>query len=94
MASPVPGVDPYLEQGTFWPEFHGRLIVAIADALAPSLLPRYYIAVETRTYRDSADKELLGGFPMRWYCPLQGHLPRLNQRLLALGWPLRCGPSR
>jgi len=63
MASPFPGMDPYLEQATFWPEFHSRLIVAIADALAPSLLPRYYIAVETRTYRDSADEELLVGIP-------------------------------
>jgi hypothetical protein len=61
MASPFPGMDPYLEQARFWPEFHSRLIVAIADALAPSLLPRYYIAVETRTYRDSGDEELLVG---------------------------------
>jgi hypothetical protein len=63
MASPFPGMDPYLEQAVFWPEFHSRLIVAIADALAPSLLPKYYVAVETRTYRDSADGELLVGIP-------------------------------
>lgn len=63
MASPFPGMDPYLEQTIFWPEFHSRLIVAIADALAPSLLPQYYVAVETRTYLDSSNEELLVGIP-------------------------------
>jgi hypothetical protein len=37
MPSPFPGMDPYLEQPTFWSAFHSRLIVAIADALAPQL---------------------------------------------------------
>ena len=63
MASPFPGMDPYLEQATFWSEFHSRLIVAIADVLAPSLLPNYYVAVETRTYLDSTSEELLIGIP-------------------------------
>ncbi|MFM7448126.1 MAG: DUF4058 family protein [Leptolyngbyaceae cyanobacterium] len=61
MPSPFPGMDPYLEQPIFWSEFHSRLIVAIADALAPSLLPRYYVGVETRTYWDSTDETLLVG---------------------------------
>ncbi len=63
MASPFPGMDPYLEQAIFLPEFHSRLIVAIADALAPSLLPQYYVAVETCTYTDSPHGELLVGIP-------------------------------
>jgi len=63
MTSPFPGMDPYLEQAIFWSEFHSRLIVAIADALAPSLLPQYYVAVETRTYMDSSNEELLVGIP-------------------------------
>jgi hypothetical protein len=56
-------MDPYLEQAIFWSEFHSRLIVAIADALAPSLLPQYYVAVETRTYMDGTNEELLVGIP-------------------------------
>lgn len=56
-------MDPYLEQPTFWAAFHSRLIVAIADALAPQLRPRYYIEVETRTYTDTPDGELLVGIP-------------------------------
>lgn len=54
-------MDPYLEQPNFWSEFHSRLIVAIADTLAPSLLPRYYVGVETRTYLDGTDEDLLVG---------------------------------
>jgi hypothetical protein len=63
MASPFPGMNPYLEQPIFWQEFHSRLIVALADALAPKLLPKYYIGVETRTYLDSSDEDLLVGIP-------------------------------
>jgi hypothetical protein len=63
MPSPFLGMDPYLEQPVFWSEFHNRLIVAIADAIVPSLLPRYYVGVETRTYRDYGDSELLIGIP-------------------------------
>jgi hypothetical protein len=59
MPSPFPGMNPYLEQPIFWSEFHSRLIVAMADALAPKLLPKYYIGVETRTYLGFADEELL-----------------------------------
>ena len=64
MPSPFPGMNPYLEQPVFWSEFHNRLIVAISDALTPELRPKYYVAVETRTYLDDeADEELLVGVP-------------------------------
>jgi hypothetical protein len=63
MPSPFPGMDPYLEQPMFWSEFHNRLIMAISDTLAPVLRPKYYIAVETRTYMDDEDEELLIGIP-------------------------------
>ncbi|RUT00176.1 hypothetical protein DSM106972_076240 [Dulcicalothrix desertica PCC 7102] len=51
MPSPFPGMDPYLEQPTFWSSFHSRLIVAIADAIEPQLSSEYYVEVETRTYQ-------------------------------------------
>ncbi len=63
MASPFPGMDPYLEQPAFWSSFHSRLIVAIADAIAPDLRPHYYVEVETRSYMDTPDGELLIGIP-------------------------------
>lgn len=59
MRSPFPGMNPYLEQPIFWSEFHSRLIVAIADALAPKLLPKYYIGVETRTYLEQVKERYL-----------------------------------
>ena len=49
MPTPFPGMDPYLEHHALWPNVHSRLIVALADDLAPRLRPRYYIAVEERT---------------------------------------------
>lgn len=55
MPSPFPDMDPYLEQPTFWSSFHSRLIVALADVLAPQLRPNYYVEVETRVYTDTAD---------------------------------------
>ncbi|MDB9529476.1 DUF4058 family protein [Oscillatoria sp. CS-180] len=63
MPSPFPGMDPFLEQPAFWSSFHSRLVVAIADALAPNLRPRYYVEVETRTYWDTPDGELFVGIP-------------------------------
>jgi hypothetical protein len=63
MPSPFPGMNPYLELPALWHEFHNRLIVAISDTLTPHLQPRYYVAVETRTYMDDDNPELLVGIP-------------------------------
>jgi hypothetical protein len=56
-------MNPYLESSTFWSAFHSRLIVAIADILAPLLLPKYYVEIETRTYLSTPDDSLLVGIP-------------------------------
>lgn len=50
MPTPFPGMDPYLERRGLWESVHTRLIVAIADALAPQVRPRYRVDVEQRTY--------------------------------------------
>ncbi len=47
----------------FWSSFHPRLIVAIADTIAPLLRPKYYVEVEARTYLDEADEDVLVGIP-------------------------------
>lgn len=52
MPSPFPGMDPYLEHPELWPEFHNRLLVAIADSLGPSLRPKYRVAIEKRVYQE------------------------------------------
>ena len=63
MSSPFPGMNPYLELPVLWSEFHSRLIVALSDALSPRLQPNYYVAVETRTYLDADEADLLIGIP-------------------------------
>ena len=63
MASPFPGMDPYLEQSAFWSPFHNRLMVGLANRLSPILRPQYYIEVETRSYMDTPEDELLIGIP-------------------------------
>jgi hypothetical protein len=63
MASPFPGMNPYLESPAFWSEFHNRLMVAIADDLSPQLRPRYRVAIEQRVYLSSLDSQKLVGIP-------------------------------
>lgn len=61
MPTPFPGMDPYLEQPGLWPDLHNSLIVALRDELAPRLRPRYYVAIEERTYTvEPADLVLSG----------------------------------
>jgi hypothetical protein len=43
VASPFPGMDPYLEDPAFWPDFHHRFIDDWCDAIA-NLLPATYEA--------------------------------------------------
>ena len=41
MPSPFPGMDPYLEQPEFWPEFHNNLAAEIQGYLNQRIRPRY-----------------------------------------------------
>lgn len=43
MPSPFPGMDPWLEDGEFFPDIHERLIVYAAEALNAAM-PRGYVA--------------------------------------------------
>ena len=49
MKPQFPGVNPWLEHPTLWPDVHNRLINAVADDLAPRLAPRYFVGVGSRT---------------------------------------------
>ncbi len=63
MSNPFPGMNPYLENPEFWPEVHSRLIIAIADAIAPQLRPKYRVAVEKRVYEMIDENNVLVGIP-------------------------------
>ena len=49
MASPFPGMDPYLEAPEIWRGFHHSLADEIKAQLNAVLGPRYYADVEVRT---------------------------------------------
>ena len=63
MLTPFPGMDPYLERPDLWPDVHNRLIVTLADELAPQLRPRYYVSIEERTYLAGPKGLLFSGRP-------------------------------
>jgi hypothetical protein len=63
MASPFPGMNPYLEHPELWPEVHHLLIGVLAETLNPQLLPKYRVAVEKRVYQTIAEDTLLIGVP-------------------------------
>ena len=58
MPSPFPGMNPYLEDPNRWSDFHNRLIVAVADALTPQLLPKYQVVIKKRIYEIIATDDL------------------------------------
>ena len=63
MPSPFPGMDPYLERPSLWPDVHASLIIALRDALSPVVGPKYYVAVEERIYLIQPEERRLVGQP-------------------------------
>lgn len=50
MPSPFPGMDPYLENPGWWPDFHHSFITYVRDALQPDIRPRYRARIGERIY--------------------------------------------
>ncbi|MEZ4728250.1 MAG: DUF4058 family protein [Caldilineaceae bacterium] len=48
MPSPFPGMDPYLEDRSLWPDVHQRLIAYISEALQPQVRPKYIARIGER----------------------------------------------
>ena len=63
MPSLFPRMDPYLEYPSAWTNIHHRLITAIADSLAPQLLPKYQVLIEERIYQVESEDSILIGVP-------------------------------
>jgi hypothetical protein len=57
MPSPFPGMDPYCEAPSIWPDVHHELIGDIQAALNAVLRPRYVARVDLRTY--ASDEPML-----------------------------------
>ena len=50
MASPFPGMDPYLEAELLWPAFHHHLVSRLYHILLPGLVDKYRSRVAQRHY--------------------------------------------
>lgn len=48
MPSPFPGMDPYLEKRSSWPDVHQRLITYISEALQLQIRPNYIARIGER----------------------------------------------
>ncbi len=48
MPSPFPGMDPYLEDRSLWPDVHSSLITYIREALQPAIRPKYIARIGER----------------------------------------------
>ncbi len=59
MASPFPGMDPYLE-GYLWPDVHHALASEIRRQLVPHLGARYVARIEVRMVRDASPEAEIG----------------------------------
>jgi len=62
MASPFPGMNPYLEQRDVWPDFHASFLGRLRAALNPLVLPRFVVTLEESLYIDPTGEnpELFG----------------------------------
>ncbi len=50
MASPFPGMDPYLEDARLWPGFQEQLVHSLYQVLLPGLMDKYRARVAKRFY--------------------------------------------
>jgi hypothetical protein len=55
--SPFPGMDPYLEATSIWPDVHTRLMNIISEQLTPLLAPKYLAELETLVVIDRIDDD-------------------------------------
>jgi hypothetical protein len=55
MASPFPGMDPYLEAPDRWGGVHARLIAVLGDMLTRQVRPRFFVDIEETVYILSPD---------------------------------------
>lgn len=57
MPSPFPGMNPYLEQESYWQDFHQTFIPMARASLAEQLSPRYFVRVEQYVFIHELDGE-------------------------------------
>src|SRR4051812_17016588 len=65
MPSPFPGMDPYLEEPTIWPDFHTSLFVELKKSLNGVLPPGYVAKIDRYVWihEPSAEERVRLGKP-------------------------------
>jgi hypothetical protein len=58
MPSPFPGMDPYLESRSFFPDLHDRLITRTSDHLQACLPEPYYAVVGSRLWVETSRRSI------------------------------------
>lgn len=94
MPSHFPGMDPYLEAPSLWPDVHQRLITYIADALQPMARPRYHARIGERlyvveTYHTLYPDVVLVGRPVREPSPVSVAVPTTETAVVEADTPIR-----
>lgn len=56
MASPFPGMDPWLERPAIFPDFHDRLIATMGAAINALLPPPYFSAIANRIWTEEPNR--------------------------------------
>jgi hypothetical protein len=63
MPSPFPGMNPFLEQETVWPDFHERFCPLVAELLTAQVRPHYIVKIDEHIYiheMPEASRQFLG----------------------------------
>ena len=55
MASPFPGMDPYLEDPATWTGVHAAVLAALFEQLGPAVRPKYAVRFEERVFITADD---------------------------------------
>jgi hypothetical protein len=65
MKSPFPGMDPFIEAGDYWGDFHDKLIGEIERELSARVPDRYVVRLAKRSYIELSDPDEAG----QWVVP-------------------------
>lgn len=57
MPSPFPGMNPWIERGAIWQDFHDSFLPAAREALNAQIAPRYLARIQEHLYVDDFDGE-------------------------------------
>src|SRR5438552_1246389 len=58
MASPIPGMDPFLEDPAVFPDLHDNLIAELRNAINAQLPPPYYASSASRVWVEPSQRRL------------------------------------